>query len=110
MMLKSTILVVGISCAATIGASAQVFGDTQKGQAYARIICAECHAVERAQAPSPNGNAPPFAAVATTPGITELALRTWLQTPHPTMPNLLLKPDERDNVIAYILSLKNPVR
>ena len=37
--------------------------------------------------------------------MTATALRTWLQTSHPTMPNIVLKADDRDNVIAYILSL-----
>src|SRR5262245_52639790 len=98
---KIATLMVGIGCTIAIGASAQVPGDAQKGQVYARMVCAECHAVDRTQVPSPNSNAPSFASVAGTPGMTELALRTWLQTPHPTMPNLLLKADDRDNVIAY---------
>lgn len=111
MRLKFTAIMVGMSLTWTaVGASAQQIGDPQKGQAYARVACAECHSVESVQARSPNANAPAFAAVATTSGMTELALRTWLQTPHPTMPNLLLKPDERDNVIAYILSLKYVAR
>jgi mono/diheme cytochrome c family protein len=80
------------------------------GQSYARMVCAECHAVEKAQTRSPNAMAPAFAVVASTSGMTELALRTWLQTPHPTMPNLVLKADERDDVVAYILSLKNSAR
>jgi hypothetical protein len=36
----------------------------------------------------------------------ELVLRVWFQTPHPTMPNLSIRGEEADNVIAYILSLK----
>ena len=110
MLPKFLALLTGLCCAVAIDASGQVLGDAQRGQAYSRVVCAECHSVERGQASSPNSNAPAFAAVATAPGMTELALRTWLQTPHPTMPNLLLKPDERDSVIAYILSLKNPAR
>jgi hypothetical protein len=30
----------------------------------------------------------------------------FFQSPHPTMPNLVLSPEETDNVIAYILSLR----
>jgi mono/diheme cytochrome c family protein len=96
--------------AATVGASAQQLGDPQKGRAYAQMVCVECHSVERVQASSPNANAPAFRAVAAAPGMTETALRVWFQTPHPTMPNLRLDDDQKDNLIAYILSLKNTGR
>jgi cytochrome c2 len=89
------------------GASAQDMGDPQKGHTYARMVCAECHAVEKGQAQSPNPKAPSFSTVAATSGMTELALRVWLQTPHPTMPNLLLKASDRDDLVAYVRSL-NP--
>jgi hypothetical protein len=29
----------------------------------------------------------------------------WLQTSHPTMPNIILEPNDMSNVVAYILSL-----
>ena len=87
-------------------AFAQSAGDAQKGQALARVVCAECHAVAARQDKSPNPKAPAFAQVASTAGMTELALRVWLQSSHPTMPNLVLSAEERDNVIAYISSLK----
>jgi hypothetical protein len=74
------------------------------------MVCAECHSVEKTLTHSPNVNAPAFATVSATSGMTELALRTWLQTPHPSMPNLRLDDDQKDNVIAYILSLKNATR
>jgi hypothetical protein len=31
----------------------------------------------------------------------------WLQTSHPNMPNLIVPPEDRDDVIAYILSLRD---
>jgi hypothetical protein len=34
-----------------------------------------------------------------------VALTVWLQSSHPTMPNIILKPDELRNVVAYIRSL-----
>ena len=59
----------------------------------------------------PNGNvaeptAPPFKDVAKTPGMTGTALRVWLSTSHPTMPNIIVEPTDMDNVIAFIVSLK----
>jgi hypothetical protein len=31
----------------------------------------------------------------------------WFQSPHPNMPNLILEPGARDDVIAYIVSLRD---
>jgi len=39
--------------------------------------------------------------------MTETALTVWLRTSHPTMPNIIVEPADMDNVIAYILSLKD---
>jgi hypothetical protein len=50
--------------------------------------------------------APTFSSVATTLGMTDRALRVWLQTSHPTMPNYVLSRDDTDDIVAYILSLK----
>jgi mono/diheme cytochrome c family protein len=86
--------------------SAQEMGDAKKGATVAQSVCAECHAVAKGEARSPNTKAPTFTNVATTRGMTEMALRVWLQSPHPTMPNLMLGEEEKDDVIAYILSLK----
>jgi hypothetical protein len=38
--------------------------------------------------------------------MTDRALRVWLQSSHPTMPNFILSGDEKNDVIAYILSLQ----
>ncbi|KAB2917101.1 MAG: cytochrome c [Hyphomicrobiaceae bacterium] len=87
-------------------AGAQELGDVRQGLAYARKVCAECHAVVPSQLASPNPDAPSFASVANTPGMTATALHVWLHTSHPTMPNLILEPDTVDDVVAYILSLR----
>jgi hypothetical protein len=47
---------------------------------------------------------PDFQAIANTPGMTATALRAFLQTPHPKMPNLILTPEQSDDVIAFLLS------
>lgn len=86
-------------------AGAQEPGNSKKGKALAVSVCAQCHAVRNGQRRSPNPMAPSFSSVARTPGMTDRALRVWLQSSHPTMPNFILTRDERNNVIAYILSL-----
>jgi hypothetical protein len=36
-----------------------------------------------------------------------MSLQVWLQTSHPTMPNIIIEPKDMSDVIAYILSLKD---
>jgi hypothetical protein len=38
--------------------------------------------------------------------MTEMALRVWFQSSHPSMPNLMLTTKQSDDMIAYIMSLK----
>jgi hypothetical protein len=85
---------------------AQEIGQPSRGLASARHLCAECHAVQKGQAQSPNDNAPPFPAIASVPGMTATALSATLNTPHRTMPNIMLAADEQADIVAYILSLK----
>ena len=87
-------------------ATAQEIGDATAGHAFAAKHCTECHAIEPGEATSPNRKAPNFTTVAKTSGMTGRALAAWFDTSHPTMPNFVLRAGDRDNVIAYILSLK----
>jgi mono/diheme cytochrome c family protein len=80
--------------------------DIAAGAAYAEQVCAACHAVLANENMSPLPDAPTFQSVADTPGMTELALTVWLQSSHPTMPNIVLKQDDLRNVVAYIRSLE----
>jgi mono/diheme cytochrome c family protein len=80
--------------------------DIEAGAAYAEQVCSPCHAVLPHEKHSPLPQAPSFQSVADTPGMTELALTVFLQSSHPSMPNIILTPDEMRNVIAYIRSLK----
>jgi hypothetical protein len=38
--------------------------------------------------------------------MTTTALRAFLQTRHPKMPNLILTPEQSDDVITFLLSLR----
>jgi tetratricopeptide (TPR) repeat protein len=87
-------------------ADGQDVGDARKGLAYAQRVCAECHNVLRSEATSPNRQAPPFKKVADTPGMSVTALTVWSRTSHPTMPNFVIEPADMDDLIAYILSLR----
>lgn len=87
-------------------AQAQELGDADKGFTYALRMCGDCHAVRPTQQTSPVEKATPFRIVANTRGMTGTAVAVWLRTPHPTMPNLIVPPDDMENIIAYILSLR----
>jgi mono/diheme cytochrome c family protein len=85
---------------------AQDIGDAVNGAAIARQVCVECHAVERGQSRSSNDEAPPFDAIAKTPGMTSIALTAVLRTSHRRMPNIILPDDELKDIVAYLLTLK----
>lgn len=76
------------------------------GLTLARQLCSECHAVERGQPRSPHPAAPPFETIANVPGMTAIALSAALQTPHRTMPNVMLDANQLSSMVAYILSLR----
>ena len=81
-------------------------GDPEAGHALAQSLCADCHAVDAGELQSTNPDSPPFQAIAKKPEMTALALTVFFQTPHPSMPNLVVAGDDARNLIAYIQSLK----
>jgi mono/diheme cytochrome c family protein len=90
-----------------VGAAfAQMAPDARKGLEYARAHCTACHAVEPGNQRSINPEAPAFSAIAASPGISAPALHAVLQSPHRRMPDIVLAPDDRANVVAYIIGLK----
>ena len=93
--------------ALTVAAShVQAQGTPREGLALAQQVCSECHAIRRGQVRAPNSRAPTFVELATTPGMTTTALLVALTTPHAGMPMFILTAEQRESVIAYILSLK----
>lgn len=95
-----------LTLAGAAAAQAQENGDPERGHDFAKKICAECHGIEKGYQPSTEPFAPTFEAVAKAPGMSPLAMSVFLQTPHATMPNLVLTATERADIIAYIASLK----
>jgi cytochrome c len=81
-------------------------GDPAAGARLAREVCATCHLVSDDQFNDPDIGAPTFFEVVADPAITALSLRAFLQTPHETMPDLILSQDETDDIISYILTLR----
>jgi mono/diheme cytochrome c family protein len=106
-MQPATLLAAITFMAGSTAAGAQELGDARKGLSFARKVCAECHAVLAGETVSPLASAPPFKAIANTPGMTAMALAVWFRTSHPTMPNIVIHGDDMDNITAYILSLRD---
>ena len=104
--MKTVILVAAATLLASGYAVNAQDANAEAGATHAEQVCAACHAVLPNEEFSPLPQAPTFQSVADTPGMTDLALTVWLQTSHPTMPNIVLAQDDLRNVVAYIRSLK----
>jgi mono/diheme cytochrome c family protein len=97
-----------VAFAATLSAHAQG-GDIAAGHSFAREACSTCHVVDAQQQRPPWRIfiGPAFRNIANTRGTTATALRVFLTTSHPKMPNPIATPEQMADVIAYILSLRS---
>jgi mono/diheme cytochrome c family protein len=98
---RSCPLFAPILLASVAAAFGQQGGDATAGRRLAEASCLQCHG-----SPTAKVKAPAFAAIAAMPSTTAQALGVFLRTSHAAMPNLILSASERDDVIAYILSLR----
>jgi mono/diheme cytochrome c family protein len=94
LLLSASFILAGVELA--LG---QQLGDPVSGRRLAEATCFHCHGVA-------NNPAPAFSAIAAMPSTTARSLSVFLRSSHPTMPNLMLSDAERDDLIAYILSLR----
>ncbi len=88
-----------------LDATSHAKADGARGRVLAEQWCSQCHGVHPNEA-SANPKSPTFPAIAAEASITENSLRVFLQTPHSTMPNIMLKPDDTDDIVEYLLFLK----
>ena len=75
------------------------------GHRLAEAWCRDCHAIE-ATTVGTRGGPPDFVAVANRPSTTALSLKVFFKTSHQRMPNLIITPDQAEDLTNYILSLK----
>ena len=88
-----------------LSATAQsVRGNPLVGHQTAATLCVPCHQIDKTR---PDG-APSFVDIARMPSTTALSLKVFLRSSHRDMPNLIIPDAETDDLIAYILSLKEP--
>ena len=91
---------------ASMNASSAQTADPSVGRHLAETVCSACHQISAtAPNPGPKSGAPSFVNISRMPSMSELAIKVFLRTSHPTMPNFILSPEETDSVTAYILSL-----
>jgi hypothetical protein len=81
-------------------------GSAAAGLAYAQDACADCHAVLPGEQMSPHPDAPAFATIVETPGMSGLALNVWLRSDHEQMPHLIVDPDHVEDLWAYMSTLQ----
>ena len=92
--------------AAATSAHAQQVGDAEQGLRLAREACAECHMVVKSADKSPKADVAHFRGHRQHAGNDRIALAVALHTPHQTMPNVVIKGEDAQNIIAYVLSLR----
>jgi len=111
--MSRVLLVTGILMAATATAALGATngpGNPGYGRGLAGDLCGDCHVVAPDQANSGRKLGPNLVEYVRKPEITELALRSYLQTSHPVMPNIMLTQQQTDDVIAYLLTFKGDAR
>jgi mono/diheme cytochrome c family protein len=89
-----------------VAAAQEVRGDIRNGRHLAQHWCGSCHRVATLRTPDIRG-IPTFVEVARLPSTTALSLRAFLYTSHANMPNIQLSSADADDLIAFILSLKD---
>jgi mono/diheme cytochrome c family protein len=80
--------------------------DPATGRRLAEYWCMGCHVIEREPPSAAAGGVPSFLAIAAKPTTTAQSLDWFLSAAHTTMPDFLLSRDERNWLVAYILSLR----
>lgn len=96
--------VLGVAVAAP--AADDGLGSPVYGKRVAEEQCGDCHVVTPEQGKGGDPLAPDLVERVRDPAITEMALRSWLRTSHPNMPNIRLTEQQTDDVVAYLLSIK----
>jgi mono/diheme cytochrome c family protein len=97
--LAAPILAIGLIGTPVMAQSPNV----QRGIAFARLHCAQCHAIDKVS-PSPLRIAPPFRELHRRYPVESLeeALAEGIITGHPSMPEFRLEPDQIGDFIAYL--------
>ncbi len=80
--------------------------DVAQGELLATAWCANCHVVGRSAAAGSADGLPTFPAIAADPRTTPVLLHATMTGPHGRMPDLAIGERQQDDLVAYILSLR----
>jgi mono/diheme cytochrome c family protein len=87
------------------GGATPVADSVAAGHKLAEAWCRACHTIDATTAGT-QSSAPDFVALANMPSTTELSVKVFMQSSHRNMPNLVLTPEQTNDLASYILSLK----
>lgn len=104
--LAGAVLMHGALSVASTAHAAQL-GDMDEGLKFAAQKCASCHDITSQNPMTTASGAPTFHVIANTSEISRTSLSYWMLSSHPKMPGMMIEQQDLDNVITYILSLKN---
>ena len=110
---KATIILALMTCASCQHLSPSHAAETKMAEAgevppYVEAICGDCHAV-RANGISPNPQAPGFADIANSPGITHDTLVAFLSDAHnyPLQMDVDLDREDIETIADYVITLQS---
>ncbi len=87
------------------GGATSASDSASAGHRVAEAWCKDCHSIDATTAGTKSGP-PDFTVIAQRPSTTALSLKVFFRTSHRSMPNLIIAPDQADDLAAYILSLR----
>jgi len=86
--------------------SAFARSDVEKGRDLAQRMCAACHMQPGQGEKTDHTGIPSFRAVASRPGQSVDGIASWLNVAPPTMPNHHLSHEQKVELAAFIISLR----
>jgi cytochrome c len=103
-MVRLALIILMLTLLSSSASAQSVRGNPLIGRQTAMTLCVPCHQVGETH----RDGAPSFVDVANMPSTTALSLRVFLRSNHKGMPNLIIADSDIDDLIAYILNLKQP--
>jgi mono/diheme cytochrome c family protein len=103
-MVRLALIILMLTVPAVSATEQSAGGNPLIGRQTATTLCAPCHQIGETHRDGP----PSFVDIANMPSTTALSLKVFLRSNHQRMPNLIIPDSETDDLIAYILNLKQP--
>ena len=103
-MIRSALTILMLTLSVVSATAQSVGGNPLIGRQTATTLCVPCHQIGETHRDGP----PSFVDIANMRSTTALSLKVFLRSNHQGMPNLIIPDSETDDLIAYILNLKQP--